>query len=84
MEALSGNSCPEGLSTVQVLVALLRALGLRERLVLSMKPLPFKQSAKVQGVAGVVGVATCSLSEECAMKEQTLMEKGCPDRPIIL
>ena len=85
MEALRGNSCPEGLSTVQVLVALLRALGLRARLVLTLKPLPFKQSAKVQGVASVVvGVATCSSSEECAVKEQLLMEKGCPDQPIIL
>ena len=85
MEALKGNSCPEGLSTVQVLVALLRVLGLRARLVLSLKPLPFKQSAKVQGVASaVVGGATCSLSEECAVKEQSLMEKGCPDRTIIL
>ena len=34
--------------------------------------------------SGVVGVATCSLSEECAMKDQSLMKKGCPDRPIIL
>ena len=80
------HSCAEGLSTVQVLVGLLRAMGLRARLVLSLNPIPFKGThplhmISVEGEEGIMGVVTDSSSVPGAASRLPSVERGSPDQP---